>query len=295
MILSVLLIFIIIYLVVTLYLYKNEVISIKRQLEKFKKGETEKKIRINTGYSSIEDLAIEINDYLEFYKESKVDIKNFENSMKQGIANMSHDLRTPLTSIIGYLSLLEKDEINNKDGIKILKSKADKLTILINNFFELATIESDDYKISLEKINLNNLVRDEVLSYYERFKEKNLEPEIVIPDRPIYIVGEAQSICRIISNLVGNTIRYADGQVKILVETKEDVGMLKISNETYRVEEEEVKYLFDRFYMADKVRKDEGTGLGLSIVKSLMDIMGGKVYAEFQDNIISITCEWKLR
>ena len=126
----------------------------------------------------------------------------FENTLKQGIANMSHDLRTPLTSIIGYLKLLEKDEIDKEEALAILKSKTNKLNVLINDFFELASIESEDYELEMTKVNLTNIVRDEILSLYEAFQSKGFEPKINISDKPIFIMGDKDSLERIIDNLL---------------------------------------------------------------------------------------------
>lgn len=126
----------------------------------------------------------------------------FENTLKQGIANMSHDLRTPLTSIIGYLKLLEKDEINKEEALAILKNKTNKLNVLINDFFELASIESEDYELDITKVNLTNIVRDEILSLYEAFQSKGFEPKINISDKPILIMGDKDSLERIIDNLL---------------------------------------------------------------------------------------------
>ena len=126
----------------------------------------------------------------------------FENTLKQGIANMSHDLRTPLTSIIGYLKLLEKDEINKEEALAILKNKTNKLNVLINDFFELASIESEDYELDITKVNLTNIVRDEILSLYEAFQSKGFEPKISISDKPIFIMGDKDSLERIIDNLL---------------------------------------------------------------------------------------------
>ena len=95
---------------------------------------------------------------------------------------MSHDLRTPLTSIVGYLKLLQNDEIDKKEALDILKNKTNKLNVLINDFFELASIESEDYELDITKINLTNVVRDEILSLYEAFQSKGLEPKINILD-----------------------------------------------------------------------------------------------------------------
>lgn len=130
-------IFIIIFSVVMcikLFSYKRQIRDITNQVREFKHRKTNKKINIEIADKDIEELACEVNEYLELYKRNEEEKIVFENTLKQGIANMSHDLRTPLTSIIGYLKLLENDEIDKKEAMNILKNKTNKLNILINDF-----------------------------------------------------------------------------------------------------------------------------------------------------------------
>ncbi len=130
-------IFIIIFSVVMcikLFLYKRQIRDITNQIREFKERKTNKKINTQIADKDIEELACEVNEYLELYKRNEQEKIVFENTLKQGIANMSHDLRTPLTSIIGYLKLLQNDEIDKKEALDILKNKTNKLNILINDF-----------------------------------------------------------------------------------------------------------------------------------------------------------------
>ncbi|PIH04653.1 sensor histidine kinase [Clostridium combesii] len=289
-------IFIIIFSIVMcikLFSYKRQIRDITGQIKEFKERKTNRKINTEIADKDIEELACEVNEYLELYKRNEEEKIVFENTLKQGIANMSHDLRTPLTSIIGYLKLLENDEIDKKEALDILKNKTNKLNILINDFFQLASIESEDYELDMIKVNLTNIVRDEILSLYEAFQDKGLKPKINILDKPIFIMSDKDSLERIIDNLLSNTLKYAEKDIEINLEESNDKVILKISNICTSIDEKDVLYMFDRFYMADKVRKGQGTGLGLSIVKSLMEKMDGIITSKFEQNRVSIICEWK--
>ncbi|APC81231.1 sensor histidine kinase [Clostridium botulinum] len=289
-------IFIIIFSIVMcikLFSYKRQIRDITGQIKEFKERKTNRKINTEIADKDIEELACEVNEYLELYKRNEEEKIVFENTLKQGIANMSHDLRTPLTSIIGYLKLLENDEIDKKEALDILKNKTNKLNILINDFFELASIESEDYELDMIKVNLTNIVRDEILSLYEAFQDKGLKPKINILDKPIFIMSDKDSLERIIDNLLSNTLKYAEKDIEINLEESNDKVILKISNICTSIDEKDVLYMFDRFYMADKVRKGQRTGLGLSIVKSLMEKMDGIITSKFEQNRVSIICEWK--
>ncbi|HGG0417825.1 HAMP domain-containing histidine kinase [Clostridium botulinum] len=289
-------IFIIIFSVVMcikLFSYKSQIRDITNQIREFKERKTNKKINTEIADKDIEELACEVNEYLELYKRNEQEKIIFENTLKQGIANMSHDLRTPLTSIIGYLKLLQNDEIDKKEALDILKNKTNKLNVLINDFFELASIENEDYELDMRKVNLTNVVRDEILSFYEAFKNKGLEPKINISDKSIFIMSDKDRLERIIDNLFSNTLKYAEKDIEINLKEYNDKVILKISNICTSIDEKDVLHMFDRFYMADKVRKGQGTGLGLSIAKSLMEKMDGIITSKFEQNRVSIICQWK--
>ncbi|GCD10117.1 sensor histidine kinase [Clostridium tagluense] len=278
---------------IKLHLYKREIGAITKQIKNFRVRENNKKVNTEIADKYIEDLAFEINEYLELYRRNEQEKVMFENTLKQGIANMSHDLRTPLTSIIGYLKLLKKNGIDKEEALEIIENKTNKLNVLINDFFELASIESEDYELEMTKVNLTNIVRDEILSFYEAFESKGVEPKISISDKAIFIMGDKDSLERILDNLLSNTLKYAEKDIKIKLEECDDKVIFKISNICTGIEEEDALHMFDRFYMADKVRTGKGVGLGLSIVKSLMEKMNGVIISKLEENRISIMCEWK--
>lgn len=291
-ILSMLIILVII-MNIKLFFYKKQIRDITIQIKEFRKRKTNRKVNIKIADKNIEGLAFEINEYLELYKRNEQEKITVENTLKQGIANMSHDLRTPLTSIIGYLKLLENDEIDRETALNVLRNKTDKLNVLINDFFELASIESDDYELHMTKVNLTNIVHEELLSFYEVFESKGVNPKINILNKPIFIMGDKDSLERIIDNLLSNTLKYAEGDIEINLEEVKNEAVFKISNICTNMNQEDILHIFDRFYMADQVRKGQGTGLGLSIVKSLMEKMNGNIIANLEVNNISLICEWK--
>lgn len=276
-----------------LLMYRKQIRDITNQIKEFRERRTNKKISTQTVDKCIGNLAFEVNEYLELYKKNEQEKIVFENTLKQGIANMSHDLRTPLTSIIGYLKLLENDEINKEDALKIIKNKTNRLNVLINDFFELASVESEDYGLELKKVNLSNILSDGILSFYQAFENKGIQPKINISNEPLFINGDKESLERIVDNLLSNALKYAEKNLEINLEECKGTIILKIANKCTSIEEKDVLHMFDRFYMADKVRKGEGTGLGLSIVKALMEKMNGVIKLKFEKQIITIICEWK--
>lgn len=276
---------------------KKELNKITGQLKEYNIRITEKKIDITLLDKDIERMTIEINDLIDLHALSNAEKKSAERQLKQAIANMSHDLRTPLTSILGYIQLMENPELTEKERkeyLAIAKDRTKRLQILINDFFELSVIESVDHSLKLEKLRIESIVEESIINLYNQFTEQEIEPSIDIPQNKIYIIADNSAVKRVIENLLINAIKYSKGSVTIsLKETDVDVN-LTISNNVDDLTEKDVELFFDRFYTADQTRTGKGMGLGLSIAESLMEKMNGKLSAELKDGWLRMKCHWFL-
>lgn len=276
---------------------KKELKNILNQLKNYNIRKTEKKIDITLLDKDIEKMTIEINNLIDLHALSNIEKKSAERELKQAIANISHDLRTPLTSILGYIQLIEKPEVTDeerKEYLAIAKDRAKRLQILLNDFFELSVIESVDHSLKLEKLGLNSIVEEIAINLYDQFNEQQIVPSIKIPQEQMNIIGDESAIKRVIENLVINAIRYSDGSVSITLEKNNTKINLTISNDVKDITEKDVELFFNRFYTADQTRSGKGTGLGLSIAKALMDKMNGKLSAELKDSWLYVKCSWIL-
>lgn len=276
---------------------KKEIKNILNQLNNYNLRKTEKKIDITLLDKDIEKMTIEINNLIDLHALSNIEKKSAERELKQAIANISHDLRTPLTSILGYIQLIEKPEVTDeerKEYLAIAKDRAKRLQILLNDFFELSVIESVDHSLKLGKLGLNSIVEEIVINLYDKFNEQQIVPSIKIPQEQMNIIGDESAIKRVIENLVINAIRYSDGNVSITLERNNTKINLTISNDVKGITEKDVELFFNRFYTADQTRSGKGTGLGLSIAKALMDKMNGKLSAELKDSWLYVKCSWIL-
>ena len=274
---------------------KKELKNILNQLKNYNIRKTEKKIDITLLDKDIEKMTIEINNLIDLHALSNIEKKSAERELKQAIANISHDLRTPLTSILGYIQLIEKPEVTDeerKEYLAIAKDRAKRLQILLNDFFELSVIESVDHSLKLGKLGLNSIVEEIVINLYDKFNEQQIVPSIKIPQEQMNIIGDESAIKRVIENLVINAIRYSDGNVSITLERNNTKINLTISNDVKDITEKDVELFFNRFYTADQTRSGKGTGLGLSIAKALMDKMNGKLSAELKDSWLYVKCSW---
>ncbi|WP_434297244.1 sensor histidine kinase [Clostridium sporogenes] len=285
------------FLVIRLLYIDKQIESLIKQLTDINKNKTDKKITIGLLNKRIEILSEKINEIIEVKKQSEANKVKIENDLRQTIANMSHDLRTPLTSIIGYIQFLKLDNISKEEKneyLNIAERRAKVLESLLNDFYELSLIESLDYELNLEKLNINKILQGLILGKYADFMNRSIEPNIKIPKENIYIIAEEKSLERVIDNVLSNTIKYAKDNVDISLEEDDNTVLLKVSNNIINLTSQDVENIFDRFYMADKTRSGKGTGLGLAIAKGLVEKMNGNIRANMKDDIFSIYCRFKI-
>ncbi len=273
-------------LVLSLFSWKQQVCQITKQLQE------NKKLRISLSNKYIEKLAGIINEKDHKEQREKIQILQEEEQLKQSIANISHDLRTPLTSIQGYLTLLKdcenKDEQENY--LSIIQTKADYLTGLVQIFYDLSLIDRDDYTFEIEKLDINKIVTDCLLEKYNELKE--IAPKINTENAPVWITGNSIACKRIIENLITNAVRYSNNYIEITIDAN---GIFTIKNSTLELENIDVNLLFHKFYTADTSRSNGNTGLGLYIVKELLaKIDGGIKEISYQKNILTISVYFKL-
>ncbi|MGG4166398.1 HAMP domain-containing sensor histidine kinase [Rossellomorea vietnamensis] len=286
------------YVLTRYYLLKKEIKNAVLQLQQLHQHHSGKKLTISFYDRDFELLAKEINHQIDSTKQAVAVKRSTENELRQAISHISHDIRTPMTSILGYIQLLESDEIS--DGTKMkyietIKNSARRLKVLLEDFFELSIIEQEDYPLKVEKVSVNHLIIESLLGFYEEFNKRNIKPDMHLPDQDIMIMTDPSLVKRVIENLAVNAIRYSTGNVSIQLWENEEVVQLKISNSVENTSELEVHHMFDRFYKADQTRTGNGTGLGLSITKSLMEKMNGSIYAELEEDHLTMICEWHMK
>jgi signal transduction histidine kinase len=250
---------------------------------------------MNTLDKDIEDLVISINELFENNQKKYVKIEHREEELRRSIANLSHDLRTPLTSIMGYIQLIKADKLTKEDREKyvyIVHKRTETLQSLISSFYELSRIESSEYKFNLKAVNLSNLLYETVALYYDDFVKNNIEPEIKVDKNVHQIITDEKAVMRIFSNLVSNVIKH--GERKVIIELRQENGYIvtEFKNNVQGLKEEDVVHLFDRFFTVDLARSDKNTGLGLSITKALVEQLGHEIEAILDNEILTIKVKW---
>ncbi|WP_251861148.1 HAMP domain-containing sensor histidine kinase [Clostridium sp. Marseille-Q2269] len=282
-----------VFLAMRLFYLEKQIDSLIKQLAYINESNIHRKITIGLINKRIETLCKKINEIIDIKNQSEANKVKQEKHLRQTIANMSHDIRTPLTSIMGYIQFMKLDNITEEEKnhyLCIAEKRAKALECLLNDFYELSLIESLDYELDLKRLNINKVLQEIILEKYADFANKNIEPSIEIPDKNIYIIAEEGALGRVIDNLLSNTIKYAKESIKISLKHEDNTVVLTISNIAANLTLQDVENIFDRFYMADKTRTGKGTGLGLSIAKGLVEKMNGNMKADMKNNMFNIYC-----
>lgn len=238
-----------------------------------------------------EVLLQEMNTYIRFSKTERILLKNREKQLRAQIENISHDLRTPLTAIIGYLELLEGESLSAEDKSNLERAgkKAKTLQNLIGNFYDMSRLEMNDYQLHMEQMDLARFTEETSLLFYQLFEKRGLFVDFSVDAKPLFIMADQAAMERIFNNMLQNALRYAESFLHISVCRAEDKICLTFENDTSVLNEKDIPHLFDRFYVQENSRTQQSSGLGLTINKLLTDAMGGSVEAALVQNVLKIS------
>ncbi|WDV46393.1 HAMP domain-containing sensor histidine kinase [Clostridiaceae bacterium M8S5] len=279
-------------LIIYIFFLQLQLKNINRQLSKRLEDHTRQPISLELINSELNRLAVNINKCFKVEETLRLNVVRDEKRFKEIIANISHDLRTPLTAIKGYQQLLAREDLSDKqkERLQVAQKHAQKLGDLIEHFFRYSYLmDLDD--INLKQINLTNIVAECIADNVDNIEAKGILVDFDL-NESVLALADADMVVRIVQNLLRNSILHSIGDITIKV-TKKDVAVIEVMNSIKENSQIEVNRLFDRFYTSDKARS-RSTGLGLSIVKLLTEKMNGKVYADIHSNIFRICVELPL-
>ena len=290
-IILVIFVIIILFLVCYLFFMKMELRRIKKELDLVLSRKTNGLVHTEFTSKEIHDLVECINTHLTEIKskESKLERKN-ANFVKM-IRNISHDLRTPLTSSLGYVSLmLESDMIEQEKikNLKIVEERLKRLSELIDSFFEFSKILSNDQIIELDEINLVAVIEKAISNHYEDFSKDNRMIDFKTNKRKIKIKSNEVMLVRVFDNLIRNAYKHSNGNLDIEINQTPDKVKIKFINDLL-YNDLDVDRIFDEFYTVDISRTKGNTGLGLAIAKEFVEQLKGKINADKKNNKLRIT------
>lgn len=275
------------------YLLRKSFASIDKELEEISKNMSENRIvRLSSPDQGVEQHLTAINTLLGSIRREFIRYDQKEDDLKRQIEYISHDLRTPLTAIQGYLSLIDTEDLDEvgTEAYETIQRKTNSLERLIVQFYEISSLSNEARSFNLQVCDLTAILRETLTEHYLVLSERNLAIALSIPDEPQYVLSNPDALKRIIANLLENAGRYAYS--KVFVEARQDKGRFKLifCNDTKNLNQTDLEDIFKPFYVKDKSRTPESTGLGLAIVHRLAEAISIKALAtlEEKDNVQTI-------
>ena len=265
------------------------------QLEELVRGDSTTRLRMAVPNRAAEELLEEVNRLLEQRREDQSHWLERERSLRQQIANVSHDLRTPLTSILGYLQLMEGEDLpeeERREYLAVVESRARALQSLITGFYDLSRLEGGEFPLNREPVNLYASLSGLLAAFYGDFTEKGFDMTVELEEHLPPVLADSGGVLRVFTNLIRNALDHGRGRMIIKLYREGEQVVSLFSNETDELTEEDLPRVFDRFFTSDKMRTGRNTGLGLAIVKALAEQMGCRVEADLRNGYFSISIRW---
>lgn len=272
-----------------LYALERDIRSCARQLRSGRP-----RVSMAAPNAAAEELLTAINALLDLREQEEGDYRRQERAIRQQIANISHDLRTPLTSILGYLQLLEGEGLTaeeRREYLAIVQGRAKALQSMIVSFYDLSRLEGGEYPLSRERVDLYHVLSELVAEFYNDFEGFDMTVELRegLPS----VTADPAGVLRVFTNLIRNAMEHGRSRMSILLYQEGDEVVSVFANDAPGLTPEDVEHVFDRFFTADKMRTGQSTGLGLAIVKALVERMGHTVSAELEGDLFRVVVRWQ--
>lgn len=285
MVIGILIIIIIIQFII-IWKYQRQVKDICRQLAFLMEHDSNMLIHREFDIGGIGTLSDRLNELLDLRRKDKMHYKKKEALIADTYTNLSHDIRTPLTSLDGYFQLIEEcDNIEDqKRYLNIIHERIYSLNEMLEELFTFTKLKNESYNLELTPCCINRILKETVFSYYDDWVRMKIQPNIQITEESLCINGNKQGLRRVIQNVIKNGLDHGEKKISIVLDCDQNQAVLRISNQVTQPEEINIDHVFERFYKADVARSKTSTGLGLSIAKELVRRMNGEIDAKIEKN-----------
>ena len=250
------------------------------KLQEIQENHTHDRLRFQTEDEQLRKLALQCNLLLEENQENERNYRKSEDSMRKMLSNVSHDLKTPLTVVLGYLEILQMNE--NMEQLSMIYHKVKQVLNQMNEFFDLAKLESKDKFYPVTRIDVAEICRQVILEYYEEFSKRKIMVELELPETAVFALCNEEALTRILNNLISNAIKYGmDGNYfGLFLRENADGVDIQVIDHGKGIEKKYQDKVFERLYTLEDSRstKYQGSGLGLSITKALIEQIGGMIH-----------------
>ena len=263
--------------------------KISQKLEEIQDTDSDENVMVFTDNKVLMDLAAQINRLLENQRKVKGDYRRSEISSKKMLSNISHDIKTPMTVILGYLEIMRLNSSGENEMLLKVEQKAQRVMELINQFFTLAKLEAGDTQITISKIDVCEACRENVLDFYELLTQREFQVDVDIPEEAVFVRGNKDALQRILFNLISNVVRYgSDGKyIGMFLRSDEKYIYIDVVDKGKGIERGFAQNVFERLFTMEDSRNREiqGNGLGLTIAQNLAHQLGGKITLESEPNV----------
>lgn len=275
--------------------YRRQIREVCRQLSFHIQNRTNQDIRVDVRSKEILNLQEDINEIFDQYKALEKQYKMSDDNMKNMITNISHDIRTPLTSINGYFQLLSetKDEEEKQKYTKIIRNRIDSLSTLLEQLFLYVRVQNSELKLTSEKCDVKQKLCEALFSFYDDFKQKSMEPTVELTEENCISLLDSSMLTRIFQNILKNAMVHGEKEIKVVLYKENRLIHLTIGNYTKEAHPSNPEAVFERFYQGDASRNNQSTGLGLSIAKELVEKMKGTIRASYIQNYFELEIVFK--
>lgn len=273
------------FLLAYLLILRHSIREVAEELEEKLRTDTNTLISISTGDSSVQLLASKINRQLQALRKERLKLQTGNDELITAVTNISHDLRTPLTAICGYLDLLEQEPQSEKSGryLAVIRERTDAMRSLTEELFRYSVITATTDELRMEEVFLNDVLEQSLAGFYGALSARSITPEVQMPKEKVTRRLDAAALRRIFDNILSNAVKYSGGDLAVSLLPN---GAVTFSNSAPSLSRVQAERLFDRFYTVETARNS--TGLGLSIAKLLTEKMGGTITAEYENGHLQI-------
>ena len=264
---------------------QNSIQEVADELDEKLKTDTNTLISISSGKRKIRSLAEQMNRQLMELRTERLRLKQGDTELKGAITNISHDLRTPLTAICGYLDLLEQETLpqKSKNYLSIIRERTDAMRTLTEELFQYSVFSLKEDELHMKQICVNDILEQSLVGFYGVFMKENIVPDIQMTEVRVMRLLDKAALRRIFDNILSNAARYTDGDLSVKLFPD---GRITFSNHASKLDRIQAERLFERFYTVENAKNS--TGLGLSIARLLAEKMAGNIKAEYVDGELVI-------
>lgn len=278
-------------LVIYLIRLKMALSNITSQIEELSSQNTNNVVRNPSGQKMLNPLINATNKEIRALRDRTVRIERTNQEIRESLTEISHDLRTPLTAASGYTGMLKNMDLTEEEKAKylgVIEERFETSRNLVDQLFYYTRLEADSLGWNEEVLDIRKILTSVLAMYYTDFEKKGYEPEVVVEEIKMPVLGDEDAVTRIFSNIISNGLSHGEGDFRIALNQDGDRFVFTFSNTATNINEEDAQHIFERYYSKDKVRSTSNTGLGLAIAKSLTEKMGGTAAASYSDNHLTI-------